>query len=174
MRVEGYFITANACGYRPHEPEGKIVLIGIGNEYASDDGVGHYIAKELKTKNLPGTYVELLSGEAASLIEAWRGKESAIVFDAVRSGALAGKIYRFDAHSQSVPDRVFNCSSSHSLGVSEAVELSRRLNLLPPRIIIYGIEGKNFGQGVGLSPEVKNSARDVVELVMREVLGEDQ
>jgi hydrogenase maturation protease len=163
-----------ACGSGHHQPSVEIVLIGIGNEYSSDDGVGHYIAKELKTKNLPGTHVELLSGEAASLIEAWRGKESAIVFDAVRSGALAGKIYRFEAHSQSVPSMLFNCSSSHSLGVSEAVELSRRLNFLPPCIIIYGIEGKNFGQGVGLSPEVKNSARDVVELVMMEILGEDQ
>ena len=167
-------LAAKACGCRYHEPDGKIVLIGVGNEYSSDDGVGHYIAKELKTKNLPGTHFEFVSGEAASLIEAWRGKGNAIVFDAVRSGAPAGKIYRFEAHSQSVPGRLFNPSSSHNLGVSEAVELSRRLNLLPPRIIIYGIEGKNFGQGVGLSPDVKNSARDVVELVMREILGEDQ
>ncbi|SPD76023.1 Hydrogenase 2 maturation protease [uncultured Desulfobacterium sp.] len=161
------------CGFRPCGPRGAIVLIGVGNEFAGDDGVGHYIARKLKAKDLPGTQVEFLNGDLSSLIEAWRGKDSAIIFDAAKSGAPPGKIYCFEASSQSVPGRLFT-QSSHKLGLAEAVELSRQLSLLPSYTVIYGVEGKSFNYGVGLSPEVKNAALDVVEQVTRYVLGGEQ
>jgi len=49
------------------------------------------------------------------------------------------------------------------------VELARALGRLPPRLIIYGIEGKSFEAGAGLSPEVQAAVEGVVERVLREV-----
>ena len=145
------------------------ILIGVGNPYASDDGVGHYIARELNSKGLPGAVFKFLSGEATLLMEAWKDKEAAIVFDAVSSGARAGKIHRFDAHRQSIPAKFFN-RSSHGFGLFEAIELARRLGLLPGSLTVYGIEGKSFRPGVGLSPEVEDAAHKVIRQAMANFL----
>ena len=54
-------------------------------------------------------------------------------------------------------------SSTHSLGVAGAVELATRLNCLPDVLLIYGIEGRCFDVGAGLSPEVERAAAALVE-----------
>ena len=42
-------------------------------------------------------------------------------------------------------------TSTHLLGVAEAVELGRELDRLPQRLTVYGIEGERFDVGEGLS-----------------------
>ena len=59
--------------------------------------------------------------------------------------------------------------STHAFGVAEALELARALNRLPPCLLIYGIEGKNFAMGTGLSPEVRTAAFEITKLVIRNV-----
>ncbi|MGA8805322.1 MAG: hypothetical protein WB866_11580, partial [Solirubrobacterales bacterium] len=46
-------------------------------------------------------------------------------------------------------------SSTHALGVADAVELARELDRLPARLAVYGIEGENFEAGEGLTPAVE-------------------
>jgi hypothetical protein len=43
-------------------------------------------------------------------------------------------------------------------GVAEAIELARALGALSRSLVVYGIEGKNFAAGVGLSYEVEKAA----------------
>jgi hydrogenase maturation protease len=47
--------------------------------------------------------------------------------------------------------------------------LARALRRLPPRLIIYGIEGKTFAAGVGLSRAVEEAVAQVVIQVRQEV-----
>ena len=91
-----------------------------------------------------------------------------ILIDAVSSGAPPGTLYRFDALTQPMPGR-YSFHSTHAFGVAEAIELARALHVLPPNLIVYAIEGKNFATGVGLSPEVEQAVQRVVEQVTREV-----
>ncbi len=100
-------------------------------------------------------------------MEAWIGARTVIVVDAVSSDSRPGSIFRFDAAQQPLPGKIFQCSA-HALGLHEAVELSRALNRLPQRFIIYGIAGKSFGIGGPLSAEVKEGVRQVVERVLEE------
>ena len=65
--------------------------------------------------------------------------------------------------------REFFRFSTHAFGLAEAVELARALGRLPPRLIVYGIEGKSFEAGVGLSPEVGAAVQEVVERVLGEL-----
>jgi hydrogenase maturation protease len=46
--------------------------------------------------------------------------------------------------------------------VAEAIELARALSNFPQRLVVYGIEGKNFAAGVGLSAEVEKAAGETV------------
>ena len=148
----------------------EIVVIGIGNKFRKDDGVGPFIVHRLKTGNLPRDVVRWECSEGLSLMESWEGTRKAILLDAANSGAAPGKIYRFEAHVQSLPRQFFKCST-HNLGVAEAIELGRALNQLPRYLIVYGIEGKSFEQGVGLSSEVEKAAKEVVESVFRDIMG---
>ena len=146
----------------------QILIIGLGNDYRGDDAVGRALARRLQV--IAGGNVRVLeeSGEGASLIEAWKGADFVILIDAVHSGGAAGTIHRFDTAMQSVPCSFFHYST-HALSVAEAVELARALNQLPPRLIVYGIEGKNFGAHLGLSSEVKVAAEEVFRMVKEEL-----
>ena len=148
--------------------KGHILVIGVGNEYRGDDGVGPHIARKLKRKGLPRALIEIQNSEGTLLMESWRNAHTVILLDAVSSGAPPGKIYRFDARRQPIPSRFFNCST-HSFGIAEALGLAKRLKRLPPCALIYGIEGKTFEAGATLSPEVERAAEDVMERVVEEV-----
>ena len=144
------------------------LLIGIGNDYRGDDGAGLAICRELKKRELAGAQVIECASDGAALMEMLKTANRVILIDAVSSGASAGTIYRFDALAEQIPLR-FSFQSTHSLGVAEAIGLARALDQLPPYLVVYAIEGKNFTMGIGLSPEVEEAAQQVVELVIREV-----
>lgn len=143
-------------------------VIGIGNPYRRDDAVGLVVARRLREKNLDGVKVLEMSGEGAALIEAWQGAERVIVIDAVCSGAAPGTIFRFVANQQAIPTEFFRYSTHH-FGLAEAIELARALGRLPKELIVYGIEGKDFAGGEGVSPEVEQAASRVVDSITEEL-----
>jgi len=146
----------------------QILVIGVGNSYRGDDGVGPFIAQRLRENKLPET-VAISEGRAgASLMDTWLGASLVIIIDAMNSGDLPGKIRHFDARREPLP-KMFFPSTTHHFGVAEAVELARVLDRLPPSIIIYGIEGKSFEQGIGLSPEVLKAAKEIEGRVLRDI-----
>ena len=152
-----------------HQPF-DIRIIGVGNPFRSDDGAGIAVVRQLCEQGPLGLALLEESGEGTALLEAWKGARAAIVVDASDSGAPPGTVSRFDASSADIPRQVFHCSS-HAFGVSEAVHLARVLNQLPARLIIFGIQGKTFAAGLGLSPEVEQASRDVAARVLEEVRG---
>jgi hydrogenase maturation protease len=144
------------------------LVIGVGNLYRGDDGVGLVIARKLQARPPRDTIIREESGEGASLIEAWRGASTVIIVDTVKSGGRTGMIHRLDARRERVPSHFFHYST-HAFGVAEAVELARTLKQLPPQLIVYGIEGKQFRPGAGLSTEVKTAAEKVVLRIRKEL-----
>jgi hydrogenase maturation protease len=146
----------------------KVTLIGVGNKFRCDDAVGLIILRKLQRQIPPSIETIEASGEGLALMDAWYGAETVYLFDAVRSGCEVGAIARIDALVQSVPAKYFNYST-HAFGVAEAVELSRTLNQLPAKLIIYGVEGKNFAIGIGISPEVEQAAEEVGRRVLSEL-----
>ena len=67
-----------------------------------------------------------------------------------------------------LPRGLFRCSS-HLFGPAEAVETARVLGRLPTELVLYGIEGAEFGYGEALSPEVERTAIELVELLVNEL-----
>lgn len=134
------------------------LVIGVGNRWRSDDGVGPRIADELAALGVPATEH---SGEGAGLIDAWSGRPWAVVVDAMRSGAEVGTVRRIDAIAEELPRDTFH-RSSHLFGVAEAVETARVLGRLPDRLVIFGIEGGSFSFGDRLCPAVEAAVAEVV------------
>ena len=75
-------------------------------------------------------------------------------------GPVPATIHRFDASDAALP--LASGASTHDLGLSDAIELGRALDLLPARLVVLGIEGRTFELGAPLSPEVARAADDVV------------
>jgi len=153
---------------KDQQPKSAILLIGVGNDYRGDDGVGLLIARRLEARRLPNVAVIEEAGDVATLMEAWTNADMVMLFDAVRSGAEPGTIHRFDAHVRPIPAKLFRYST-HAFSVAEAIELARVLGRLPPHLVVYGVEGKAFEAGTTLSVEAETAAHRVVERVAREI-----
>lgn len=147
----------------------KTLVIGVGNEYRGDDAVGLIVARRIRAESSARVSVREESGEGVALMEAWQGIESIILIDAVQAGGAPGTIYRFEAHAEPMPVRFFHYST-HAFSVAEAIELARKLNQLPARLIVYGIEGRDFEAGIGLSTEVEQAAQEVARRAGEELL----
>jgi hydrogenase maturation protease len=149
-----------------------VLIVGIGRKYSGDDAVGLVVAKRLQERTPHGTTVITHEGEGVSLMERLAGAGSAILIDAMSSGAEPGAVRRFDANARPLPVRAFR-HSTHAFGVADALELGRALQQLPRRLIVYGIEGRSFTAGDSLSPEVKASVPRIVDQVLQEIQSEN-
>jgi len=109
-------------------------------------------------------------GEPVSLIDTWDRARAVYLVDAVSSGGEPGSIYRFDATAQPLGAQ-FSCRGTHAFGVAETIELSRALGRLPLQLIGYGIEGRSFGPGVGLSPDARRAVSIASARLLKEVIG---
>lgn len=148
--------------------QSRVLIIGVGNQYRSDDAAGLVTAEMLNAKEHKGIEVIKQSGEGASLIECWKNADSVVLIDAVHSGAEPGTTFRIDVHKQQLQREYFR-HSTHSFGVAEAVELARAMNQLPKQFVIFGIEGKNYIAGTELSAEVNQATKEIVDRVIQEL-----
>jgi len=149
----------------PSKP--RTVIIGVGNPYSGDDAAGLVAARRLAEVASGQAMILTETNDPARLIEAWKGARRAIVIDAMHSNAEPGTIRRFDARAEKIPRDLLRYST-HRFGVADAIELARALNELP-RVIIYGIEGRHFEAGAGLSIEVEKAVGRAVDLVLGEL-----
>ena len=146
----------------------KILVVSVGNEFRRDDGVGSFILKEIKKKDYPGLCFLEHRGEGIDLIEQWKGFDTTIIFDAVSSDAQPGTIYRFEIPQETLPKSVF-CCSTHAFSIADVIGLAKTLDQLPRQLIVYGIEGKSFETGPGLSEEIRDAAEKVITQAVEEI-----
>jgi hydrogenase maturation protease len=146
----------------------KVLVVGIGNEYRSDDGIGLIVARQIRERNIPSITIKEESGEGAALMEAWQGFQNVLLVDAVSSGTTPGAIFRIDATTETVPTKFFHYST-HAFSVSEAIELARVMNVLPPKLVVYGIEGKDFAAGTTISLLVQQAAHKIIEQIVKDM-----
>jgi hydrogenase maturation protease len=149
-------------------PPPRILVIGVGNAHRCDDAVGVLVAEAVQERKLSGVRVVIESGEGAGLIEHFSRAEKVILVDAVQSEGAPGAIYRFDACREKMPSRFFSYST-HEFGVAEAIEMARTLDVLPSQLIVYGLEGRSFGFGGELSPEVEQAAVQLTGNIISEI-----
>jgi hydrogenase maturation protease len=150
-------------------PQPRLKVIGVGNEWRGDDAVGLLVARRLQADQLPQVEIAECRGTLTAVREAWNDTAGVIVVDAVVSGGPPGAIYRFNAHGGGVPVQLSRSPSSHGWGVAEALALGKVLQELPPFLIIYGIEGQNFGPGQEVSQEVEEAIPEAVCRIRREI-----
>jgi hydrogenase maturation protease len=148
------------------------VVIGIGNPDRGDDGVGRVLARRLRARAAPGIEVREGDGEATGLMAAWEGAAEVVLVDACRGAGPPGTIHEFEATEiEGSGSRPLRHASTHSFGVAAAIGLARAIGRLPPRLVLYAIEGRSFREGAGLSPEAERAVDELVTLLVRRCPG---
>jgi hydrogenase maturation protease len=147
---------------------GSVKVIGVGSRWRCDDAAGLVAARRIRELAPAGVGVTELEGEPVSLLDVWEGMHEALVIDAVSSGSAPGTVHRVDAHARRLPEPLAG-SSTHTLGLAEAIELGRALDRLPARLIVYGIEGERFESGDAITPAVEAGIEETVTAVMGEL-----
>jgi hydrogenase maturation protease len=147
------------------------VVIGIGNEFRHDDGVGPAVVGRLHDLAPPGVRLVITDGEPVRLIEAWTGASLAVVADAVRVAPpqppQPGTIHRFvmDRPGTGTP----RTASSHGFGLDEAIGLAQALDRMPGRLIVHAIEAADLTQGTGLTPAVAAAVGLVAKAILDDI-----
>jgi hydrogenase maturation protease len=141
----------------------RVVVIGVGNPWRRDDGVGWVVAEAARRRLGNAVDVVESDGEPSRLLDAWAGFDLAVVVDAVCGGAAPGTVHVWADE----PDvaRASSSTGSHALGVAEAIALGNALDRLPARLIVVGVEAAETTPGHGLSSAVAGAVEEAVDVI---------
>ncbi|MFE3327032.1 hydrogenase maturation protease [Streptomyces sp. NPDC059176] len=154
--------------------EARTVVVGIGNDFRRDDGVGPVVVETLRSRAsvgaLPaGTELRSCGGDPVRLIEWWDDAEFAVVVDAARvRPGYPGRVHRLEP-GPGQPAR-FPTTSSHGFGLIEAWRLAQVLGRLPRRLVVHAVEIADASVGMGLSPGVAAAVPYVSDGVVSEIV----
>lgn len=149
------------------------LVLGLGNPLRGDDGVAAAVIDWLGQRPLPGG-VELLEGGTPGLeiVLMMEGYRRVIVIDAADMGHQPGewRRFRWDEVALGSGD-LHQLGVIHSAGLAEALKLGEALGVLPPELIIYGVQPLDIGWEPGLSEPVEAAIPAVSEAILHELNG---
>lgn len=149
-------------------PPKKFVVLGVGNELLSDEGIGIHVAKELQKRDiLPEIDVFEGGTEGFGLLNIITDADRLVVIDALKGGSEPGTIYKFDIKDAPRSPDLFK-TSVHQISILEVLNLSSLIGKTPETTVI-GIEPKSIATGMELSPEIRAQIPRVIELVLDEI-----
>ncbi len=141
------------------------LVLALGNPLRGDDGIGAAILSALPAV-LSG--VTLLEGgtPGLELVLTLRGYDRVIILDAADMGQPPGTWRRFTPDALQAVDPALR-GTLHDAGLAEALALGAALGVLPPEIIILGIQPGEIGWSPGLTPQVAAAIPNVCDAVRR-------
>ncbi len=134
----------------------QTLLISLGNSLRSDDGVGPFLAGELK--RIPGIRIENAGDRperAIDFADIYR-PQRIIFLDAADFGARPGTLRRIETS-----ELVEGCLSSHRLPLSALIEWIE--TEYSTDCLCLGIQVGSMQLGEELTPEVAESAAQIIE-----------
>lgn len=146
----------------------KIIVVGLGNEFRNDDGVGLAVLRLIESRNIPGVRIIELRDDLTKLLDHLEDVTSAYIVDAVQSGSPPGTIHRIEATDQSFSPANLP-RSTHGLSLRNLLELARLQGDMPKKLVIYGVEGERFGYGNAMTHAVSEAIAQVVESLCAEL-----
>ena len=138
-----------------------VLVLGVGNELFTDEGLGCVAARAVGRLDLPG--VEVLDGSTLgiALLPALAGRDAVLLLAAtVRSDAAPGDLLVL--RGEEVPASRHLTMSAHQIGVSEALAAAELAGCRPPQLAAVGLVPVSLETGCGLSDAVAQRIPDLV------------
>lgn len=140
-----------------------IAIIGCGNSNRQDDGAGPEVIRLLQQMGVASQAVRLFDAgtDGMSVMFSARGCTRLIIIDAANEGTEPGAIYE-------VPGSELSHSYVRSLNLHDfrwdsAIHAGRQIfrEAFPQDVTVFLIGAEGLGFGIGLSPKVAESVRQV-------------
>ena len=132
--------------------ENRTLIAGAGNLLLGDEGVGVHAVRALMEQGIPEGVDAVDAGTALGDLLGDLARYSVLILvDAIRGGGRPGDLYRLEIRS---PDDLAPSAgplSLHEFGVAEALAQARALGVLPPRVVLIGMEPERLQPGMELS-----------------------
>lgn len=152
----------------------RVVVVALGNPWRRDDGVGYAVLERLRHLGLAASMAAVR--EPIELLDLWSGADLAVVIDALRvTDHHPGEVQvtalqlESDSRAASAPGACRPGVSSHGVGVVEVLRLAQQLGTAPLRVVVVGVVGGDFGNGVGLTAAATGALGDAARLVAQAV-----
>lgn len=147
------------------------LVVGIGNRFRRDDGVGPAVVAHLQDDPRWAGEVDLVEadGEAARLVELWDRRPLAVVVDAVfMPDRQAGSVVVLEGEEATDPAVLGTWDSGvsgHAAGLREAVALGRVLERMPSRLAIVGVVAEALVDGDTMTDPVARAVPEAAGAV---------
>jgi len=153
-----------------NDSEKEIVVVGVGNILASDDGIGIRAVELLERSELP-SYVKVLDlgTNFLDITSHIDNVEKLIIIDAISVGNEPGRLYRFQ-YDELETIRA-NMRSAHQISILNVLKLLRELypKMSECEVVLIGVEPKSIDMGFELSQEVERVLPAIIDKVDKEI-----
>jgi hydrogenase maturation protease len=148
----------------------KTLILGLGNPFRGDDGVGTAVIAALNSQELTSDVVVLDGGTPGlETVLIWQGYQRVIIVDAADMGMQPGSWKRFLPGEAVLPvgDGAMQ-GTLHAAGLAEALALAEALEILPPELVFYGVQPAYTGWSADLSELVTAAVPALCEAISAE------
>jgi hydrogenase maturation protease len=138
-----------------------VLVLGVGNELFTDEGLGCVAAQAIARLELPG--VEVLDGSTLgiALLPLLAGRDAVLLLDAtVGRDAQPGDLIVL--HGDEVPASRHLTTSAHQIGVCEALAAAELAGCRPPTLAAVGMVPVSLETGYGLSAPIADRIPQMV------------
>ena len=150
----------------------KTLILGIGNPFLGDDGIGFHIAQELAREiRDENTDVKDTCVAGLNLLELIAGYDKVIVIDAIMTkGGEVGEVCRLEP--ENLVKTVHPTTSPHNASLASVIEIGRKFlaGQMPGEIVVFAVniqEVTEFSEE--MTEKVKEAIPKVVNLVLEEL-----
>lgn len=146
----------------------RIVVLGLGNQIRSDDGVGVHAVRLLMQDHGVPDGVEVIEGGTAGLdlLPAIEDATHVLALDAVNTGAAPGAVVRFEMSELSpLP----GSPSVHQIGFADLLEALRWMDKGSKQMVLLGVQPSHTGWGDALTPEVEAALPRLIQAALDEL-----
>lgn len=146
------------------------LILALGNPLRGDDGLGAAVLAQLASLALPPD-VTLVEGGTPGLetVLLLQGYQRAIIVDAAEMGLTPGA-WRLLQPDVIAPSAAGLTGTLHNAGLAEALHLGAALNILPPEIVVFGIQPQSIGWEPGLSAAAAAAVPVVAQAIADSVM----
>ncbi len=146
----------------------RTLVLALGNPLRGDDGVGAAVLAQLERMDLPPS-VELLDGGTAGLetLLLMQGYARVIVVDAAEMGKPPGTVVRFTRDEVRLGARDMHLRGTlHYAGLAEALALAEAMDMMPPELMVIGVQPHAIDWELALSDAVAAAVPSVCQAVL--------
>lgn len=146
----------------------ELLVLGLGNEICSDDGVGPAVVRWLEDGYQTPIGASFVDGGTLglSLLPLIESARDVLIIDAVRADAPAGTLVRLDGPD--VGSALAPCLSPHQVGVLDLLDALAWSDAPPERIVVVGVVAASIELGLERSPVVEAALPALLAATVRE------